>query len=257
MKKILIFAFFSWQIGISLAGQNLSQANASAKKDLEDATSRLSELRKLVEEEKIPLSADIRRLEREAQEKRTEVDRLNRIRDNRDANLIQLKEDVKTGNAEIESIRRILADYTRSWAETMPPAERINLKDMHEEFAKSSNGNRKEEIQSLLNTTKLSAQFIEKQAGGMKFSGNAIVPPEGTREEGLFWSIVFTGIRWALLRWGAESMLWVVVAQALHALTFALFHVCAMQGIHRWFAPAVTGKAHALYNICSFGLSLI
>ena len=189
MKKILLFAFFSWQIGISLAGQNLSQANASAKKDLEDATSRLSELRKLVEEEKIPLSADIRRLEREAQEKRTEVDRLNRIRDNRDANLIQLKEEVKTGNAEIESIRRILADYTRSWAETMPPAERINLKDMHEEFAKSSNGNRKEEIQSLLNTTKLSAQFIEKQAGGMKFSGNAIVPPEGTREEGLFWSI--------------------------------------------------------------------
>ena len=55
MKKILLFAFFSWQIGISLAGQNLSQANASAKKDLEDATSRLSELRKLVEEEKIPL----------------------------------------------------------------------------------------------------------------------------------------------------------------------------------------------------------
>ena len=126
---------------------------------------------------------------REAQEKRTEVDRLNRIRDNRDANLIQLKEEVKTGNAEIESIRRILADYTRSWAETMPPAERINLKDMHEEFVKSSNGNRKEEIQSLLNTTKLSAKFIEKQAGGMKFSGNAIVPPEGTREEGLFWSI--------------------------------------------------------------------
>ena len=158
-------------------------------KRLEDATSRLSELRKLVEEEKIPLSADIRRLEREAQEKRTEVDRLNRIRDNRDANLIQLKEEVKTGNAEIESIRRILADYTRSWAETMPPAERINLKDMHEEFANSSNGNRKEEIQSLLNTTKLSAKFIEKQAGGMKFSGNAIVPPEGTREEGLFWSI--------------------------------------------------------------------
>ena len=189
MKKILLFAFFSWQIGISLAGQNMSQANASAKKDLEDATSRLSELRKLVEEEKIPLSADIRRLEREAQEKRTEVDRLNRIRDNRDANLIQLKEEVKTGNAEIESIRRILADYTRSWAETMPPVERINLKDMHEEFVKSSNGNRKEEIQSLLNTTKLSAQFIEKQAGGMKFSGNAIVPPEGTREEGLFWSI--------------------------------------------------------------------
>ena len=187
--KGLLFTLFFWPLGFTLFGQSLSQANASAKKDLENATLRLSELRKLVEEEKIPLSTDIRRLEREAQEKRTEVDRLNRIRDNRDANLIQLKEEVKTGNAEIESIRRILADYTRSWAETMPPAERINLKDMHEEFAKSSNGNRKEEIQSLLNTTKLSAQFIEKQAGGMKFSGNAIVPPEGTREEGLFWSI--------------------------------------------------------------------
>jgi chromosome segregation ATPase len=105
-------------------GQNLVQANSSAKQDLQNATSRLSDLRKSIENEKIPLASDIGKLEREAQEKRSEVDRLNRIRDNRDANLIQLKEEVKEGDNEIEFIRRILADYSRSWSETTPPAER-------------------------------------------------------------------------------------------------------------------------------------
>ena len=91
---------------LSLNGQNLVQANSSAKQDLQNATSRLTDLRKSIEGEKIPLASEIGKLEREAQEKRSEVDRLNRIRDNRDANLIQLKEEVRRDN-EIEFMQNI------------------------------------------------------------------------------------------------------------------------------------------------------
>jgi chromosome segregation ATPase len=138
---------------LSLNGQNLVQASASAKKDLEDATARLAELRKSIEGEKIPLSLEISKLEREAQGKRAEVDRLNRLRDNRDANLIQLKEEVKTGNNEIESIRRILADYSRSWSENTPPAERRVLKNLFQPNDAENTDNRNEQIQSLLRIT--------------------------------------------------------------------------------------------------------
>jgi chromosome segregation ATPase len=170
-------------------GQNLVQANSSAKQDLQNATTRLSDLRKSIEDEKIPLASDIGKLEREAQEKRSEVDRLNRIRDNRDANLIQLKEEVKEGDNEIEFIRRILADYSRSWSETTPPAERSILKKIAQFKNDSEPTNRKEQIQSLLKVTSTSANFLQMQAAGVRFSGNAIVPPEGTREEGTFWSL--------------------------------------------------------------------
>ena len=174
---------------LSMNGQNLVQANSSAKQDLQNATTRLSDLRKSIEDEKIPLASDIGKLEREAQEKRSEVDRLNRIRDNRDANLIQLKEEVKEGDNEIEFIRRILADYSRSWSETTPPAERSILKKIAQFKNDSEPTNRKEQIQSLLQVTSTSANFLQMQAAGVRFSGNAIVPPEGTREEGTFWSL--------------------------------------------------------------------
>ena len=174
---------------LSVNGQNLVQANSSAKQDLQNATTRLKDLRKSIEDEKIPLASEIRKLEREAQEKRSEVDRLNRIRDNRDANLIQLKEEVNEGDNEIEFIRRILADYSRSWSESTPPAERSVLKKIAIDNKTPEPTNRKEQIQSLLKITSISAKFLLTQAAGVMFSGNAIVPPEGTREEGTFWSL--------------------------------------------------------------------
>ncbi|MEC8420878.1 MAG: MotA/TolQ/ExbB proton channel family protein [Verrucomicrobiota bacterium] len=173
----------------SVNGQNLAQANSSAKQDLQNATTRLRDLRKSIEDEKIPLASEIGKLEREAQEKRSEVDRLIRIRDNRDANLIELKEEVKEGDNEIESIRRILADYSRSWSESTPPAERSVLKKIVIDNKFSQPTSRKKQIQSLLKIASTSANFLQMQATGIRFPGNAIVPPEGTREEGTFWSI--------------------------------------------------------------------
>ena len=189
MRSLILKLLLGISCLVSLSGQKLVQANTSAKLDLQNATARLTDLRKSIEEGKIPLASEIGKLEREAQEKRSEVDRLNRIRDNRDANLIQLKEEVKEGENEIEFIRRILADYSRSWSESTPPAERTVLNKIALNNQNSDPNNRKEQIQSLLKITSTSAKFLEMQAAGIKFYGDAIVPPEGTREIGTFWSL--------------------------------------------------------------------
>ena len=190
MKVIFtVISIFS-AVASTISAQNLPLVHASVKKDLSGAISRLNELREKIEMEKIPLSSEIRKLQREAREKRVEVDRLNRLRDNRDANLIQLKEEVKEGETELDSIARVLKSYTRSWSENIPPAEWIPLQKMAGKFSRSStDATRNEIIKWHFNVTNISANFIQKQAGGIKFLGNAIVPPEGRREDGLFWAI--------------------------------------------------------------------
>ena len=159
MKNFLRVLILFSVLTVKLSAQSLTLANASAKKDLNDALLRLNELREKIEEEKIPLSSEIRKLEREAQAKRIEVDRLNRLRDNRDANLIQLKEEVQEGETELDSISRVLKNYTRSWSETIPPAEWVPLENLREELSQPSNPSRKETIQWLLSVSSISANF--------------------------------------------------------------------------------------------------
>jgi biopolymer transport protein ExbB len=188
--KVFQLLLFSCCIALTyLPAQNLVLAKKSAKQDLENAITQLNDLRKTIEQKKIPLSSEVNFLEKEAQEKRQEVDRRIRMRDNRDANLIQLKEEVKASSKELDSIQRILADYTRSWSEFTPPAEKIITNKLIQDTLKNSPPDRKSQLESLIQTASISAKFIGRQAGGMNFIGDAIVPPEGTREQGIFWSI--------------------------------------------------------------------
>ena len=93
--------FISWLLECSfilrnLLAQEMQQVRSTARKDLENATTvALAEIRKRIENEKIPISQKVASQEREAKQKREELDRLLRLRDNRDANLLQLKEEVQ------------------------------------------------------------------------------------------------------------------------------------------------------------------
>ena len=78
------------------------------------------DLRKSIEDEKIPLASEIGKLEREAR-KKIEVDRLNRIRDNRDANLIQLKEEVKKEITKLNS-------FVESWQIIPEVGQKLRLR---------------------------------------------------------------------------------------------------------------------------------
>ncbi|MGB9989676.1 MFS transporter [Pseudoduganella rhizocola] len=61
-------------------------------------------------------------------------------------------------------------------------------------------------------------------------------------------------VRFAMIGALADSLLWLVVAQVLHAATFALHHSTAVTTMQRWFAGSLQARGQALYISLSFGL---
>ena len=170
-------------------GQTIQQARASAEQDLRSAIGQLGELRLLIEREKIPLSKEVTDLEREAIAKRRELDRNLRLRDNKDASLIQLKEEVRENENQLELSLSLLQDYARSWRRSSPPAEQEIWKAQMIETLSKTDMNRASQLEAYLEITSLSTKAIRQSSGGMIFQGNAIIPPEGSREEGQFLSL--------------------------------------------------------------------
>ena len=66
-----------------------------------------------------------------------------------------------------------------------------------------------------------------------------------------FW---LCGARFLMIALGAESLAILVVAQVLHAATFAVYHGAAVALVQRWFAPAILARALGLFTSLSYGL---
>ena len=140
---------------------------------------------------KIPIARNVTALENKAKKLRTELQHQLRLRDNREASLIQLENEVKQAEADLDYSLNLINKYVVSWFDGNPPAEKNFL---HSRLSKLSTQNstellRKESFQSNFKALLLSINSISETAGGLVFDGNAIVPPEGTRENGKFWSI--------------------------------------------------------------------
>jgi MFS transporter, PPP family, 3-phenylpropionic acid transporter len=60
--------------------------------------------------------------------------------------------------------------------------------------------------------------------------------------------------RWLLIAYQIDNLLCVVLAQLLHAASFGLAHVVAMQLLNRYFGRGHQGSGQALYSSLSFGL---
>ena len=61
-------------------------------------------------------------------------------------------------------------------------------------------------------------------------------------------------LRWLMIGFGAQWLPMLVLAQLLHATSFACYHLVAMHYIQRLFPPALHGRAQALYNSVSYGV---
>jgi PPP family 3-phenylpropionic acid transporter len=60
-------------------------------------------------------------------------------------------------------------------------------------------------------------------------------------------------LRFALIAWGVGSVVVLVAAQLLHALTFGVCHAASMAALHRWFPGQQQGRVQGLYGSASFG----
>ena len=172
-------------------GESIARVTEEAKADLKEAISSLAELRDKIETEKLPLARNVSTLEDKARKLRRELDYNLRLRDNREASLLQLERDVKESEADLDYSINLFNDYISSWYHGNPPAEdtlwSAKLSTILINSKKEST--RTKLFESCLLATSLSIQAIQASAGGISFTGNAIVPPEGTREDGTFWSI--------------------------------------------------------------------
>ncbi|MFI3186594.1 MAG: MFS transporter [Methylococcaceae bacterium] len=70
----------------------------------------------------------------------------------------------------------------------------------------------------------------------------------------LLLSILLGVVRWLMIAWCVEVLWLLVVAQVLHAATFAGVHVAGIHLVHQYFGERHQGKGQALYSSLSFGL---
>ena len=64
---------------------------------------------------------------------------------------------------------------------------------------------------------------------------------------------LITSIRWVMIGMFPESLVMLVLAQVLHAVSFGLFHGVAISMIHRYFTGRYQHRGMALYGSVSFG----
>lgn len=66
-------------------------------------------------------------------------------------------------------------------------------------------------------------------------------------------SLALSGVRWLLIGFWIDSLLWLLVAQCLHAFSFGAMHACAVEMVQRFFRGGHEGKGQALYSALCFG----
>ena len=126
-------------------------------------------------------------MERQATRKRAELDRKLRLRDNRDASLLQLKDEVRENENQLDLSLRLLEDYARSWRQSNRPAERMLWTGSLGEIIKRKEAGNASDLSAYLKIASLSTQSIIRNSGYV-FQGDAIIPPEGLGR----WNFSFT-----------------------------------------------------------------
>lgn len=67
-------------------------------------------------------------------------------------------------------------------------------------------------------------------------------------------ALLTTVLRWLAIGLGVDSLLVLLLAQLLHASSFACYHLVAMYYVQTLFPPALHGRGQALYNSASYGI---
>ncbi len=67
-------------------------------------------------------------------------------------------------------------------------------------------------------------------------------------------SFIAAAARFAIIGTLAQSLVWLVVAQVLHAMTFGVHHAASLTLLRRWFPGRLAARGQALYTSVSYGL---
>lgn len=70
----------------------------------------------------------------------------------------------------------------------------------------------------------------------------------------LLFSLLVTAVRWQLTAWLPDTLTAALLAQALHAITYGVYHAAAILLIHQYFKGDLSARGQGLYSSISFGV---
>jgi len=67
-------------------------------------------------------------------------------------------------------------------------------------------------------------------------------------------SLLVAVVRFCMIGLCAQSLIWLLIAQILHAATFGIHHSASVATLQRWFSGPLQARGQALYTSISYGL---
>lgn len=168
--------------------QTFQSASAKADEDLQTALSELNSIRSEIAKEKIPLIQEVSKLENEVRKKSAELNRLRRLRDNREGGLIRLKEQVEAMEAQNEYAAGLLDEFVRSFETRIDYSEVQLYAETAEEARLALDDpdlSQADRFNKQIDVIGVALDRFEQVVGGYTFPGMAL-SPTGTIEEGTF-----------------------------------------------------------------------
>lgn len=179
LKSILLATagILSTQLGLS--AQSFDSAQKQARADLEKVMTELNEVRESIAREKIPLIREVASLESEVRKQSAELDRLLRLRDNRDVGLNRLRDQVAAMEEQNNYAAGLLDEFVRSFE------SRINYSERHlyESAAQEArlalddpNMSEADRFNAQIEVIRVAVQRLGSLIGGYRFEGPALAP---------------------------------------------------------------------------------
>lgn len=168
--------------------QSFDSASAQASQDLQTALQELNQLRGEIAKEKVPLIQEVSSLEDKVRQKTSELDRLRRLRDNRDLGLNRLREQVEAIEAQNEYTAGLLDEFVRSFETRIDYSEVQLYADAAEEARLAlddADMTQADRFNKQIDVIGVALDRLEQLAGGYTFEGKALAPG-GEIEEGTF-----------------------------------------------------------------------
>lgn len=168
---------FALQLGAQ--AQSFESAKVQAKEDLQSAIAELTEAREDIAKEKIPLIREVSSLEEAVRKKSSELDRLLRLRDNRDVSLNRLRDQVAAMEEQNDYAASLLDEFVRSfetridYSETQLYAESAEEARLALEDPDLSQADR---FNAQINVIGTAVERLGKLVGGYTFEGVALAP---------------------------------------------------------------------------------
>lgn len=156
--------------------QDLGALAAGSSADLKSALNELSEQRKAVEAERVPLARELAALEQQLTERRAELGKAQRFQENQLVELNALKAESKRRLEEVKYVDSLLTEYARAFRSRLLFAEEPRYAAQFAELEKAAapDMSAKDRFDRRVSVLSLSLSRIDGALGGELFEGRAL-----------------------------------------------------------------------------------